>query len=249
MTPELQAIIEEAYRLFADYTIGSTLCVCNCNVCMSKEDERELVRTPLRGIPANLLAEYTNSAHTWDDDQIAREMRYFLPRYFELIALNDPPDSMGLDICLRRLQYAQWRSKWPTEQVDLLDRYFDELTRSSLLRLDIINWKEGADLAFDIADLMTMIVTAHGDIDRVLAVWDSAEDPPAAIHMAKLRRRVLQEMKRTYFHSAYLDEFPVAADKIGSFLVRPEVDRRIEAAFFAVNDPRLQKILSDSAWT
>ena len=113
MTPELQATVEEAYRLFAPYTIGSTLIVCNCNVCMSKEHERELVRTPLREIPSKLLAEYTNSAHSWDDDQVAREMRYFLPRYLELIALGDPPDNMDLDICLRRLAYAQWRSKWP----------------------------------------------------------------------------------------------------------------------------------------
>jgi hypothetical protein len=84
---------------------------------------------------------------------------------------------------------------------------------------------------------------------RVLAAWDAAKDPPAAIHMAKLRRWVLQEVKRTYFHSAYLDDNPSAADKVGSFLVRPEVDSRIQAAFFAVNDPRLQKILSDSIWT
>jgi hypothetical protein len=122
VTPELRTTIEEAYIIFAGYTIGSTLSVCYCNVCMSKKIERQLVRTPLREIPASLLAEYTNSAHTWDDQQIAREMRYFLPRYLELIALNDPPDHWGLDICLRRLNYAQWRSKWPLEQTALLDR-------------------------------------------------------------------------------------------------------------------------------
>jgi hypothetical protein len=50
-------------------------------------------------------------------------------------------------------------------------------------------------------------------------------------------------------HSAYLadkDAHIAAADKIGAFLVRPEVTARIEAAFFRVDDPRLQKLLSDS---
>jgi hypothetical protein len=249
MTPELQATVEQAYKLFAGYTVGSTLSVCNCNVCMTKETERELASTPLRDISSRLLAEYTNSAHTWDDDQIAREMRHFLPRYLELIAFNDPPDNMGLDICLRRLQYAEWRTKWPREQVELLDRYFDALTRSSLLRLDLIRWKEGSSLAFDIADLMTMIVTAHADIERVLTVWDTAPDPSAAVHMAALRAGVLQEVRRTYFHSAYLEgNYDAAADRIGAFLMRPEVSRRIEAAFFLVDDPGLQKILSDALW-
>src|SRR5262245_30261032 len=245
MTPELQIVIAQAYRVFAGYTIGSTLCVCNCNVCMSKEDERRLVCTPLRDIPAKLLAEYTNSAHGWDDDQVAREMRYFLPRYLELIALNDPPDSMGLDICLRQLQYADWRSKWPPEQAELLDRFFDELTRSTLLRLDVTVWKDRASLDFDFADVMTMVVTAHGDIERVLAAWDAFDDPPAAIHMAAQRSSVLQHTGRIYFHSAYLDEYEAAADKIGAFLMRPEVD----AAFFQVSDQGLQKILSDAIGT
>jgi hypothetical protein len=34
---------------------------------MSEEDERLLLKTPLRDIPAGLLAEYTNSGHDWDD--------------------------------------------------------------------------------------------------------------------------------------------------------------------------------------
>jgi hypothetical protein len=32
---------------------------------------------------------------------------------------------------------------------------------------------------------------------------------------------------------------------IGAFLTRPEVNQRIEVAFFEIEDPRLQKILSD----
>jgi hypothetical protein len=246
MTPELQATVEQAYRIFAPYTIGSTLIVCNCHVCMTKEVERELVRTPLRAIPSKLLAEYTNSAHSWDDDQVAREMRHFLPRYLELIALGDPPDNLDLDICLRRLAYAQWRSKWPAAQVVVLDNFFDRLVEASTQRLDVVIWPRGPAPAFDMADLLTMVVTAHGDIGRVLAAWDGAADPGAAIHMAPLLRRVVQARDRTYFSSPYLEDHESAAEAIGEFLARPAVAERIEASFFLTDDKRLQRILSDA---
>jgi hypothetical protein len=246
MTPALQATLEQAYCIFAPYTIGSTLCVCNCNVCMSKDAERQLVRAPLRTIPAKLLAEYTNSAHDWDDDQVAREMRYFLPRYLELIALGDPPDRMGMDICLRRLAHARWRSQWPAAQVAVLDIFFDRLIEASSQRLHVINWSEGPELAFDMADLLTMVVTAGGDIARVLSAWDSAPDPGAAVHMARLRKRVVYKKNRNRFSSAYLDHHAAAAEEIATFLMRPSVTERIEAAFFMTDDPRLQRLLSEA---
>jgi hypothetical protein len=246
VTPELQATIDDAYRLFAPYLIGSTLIVCNCNVCMTKEVERELIRMPLRKIPSELLAEYTNSAHSWDDDQVAREMRYFLPRYLELIALGDPPDNLGLDICLRRLRYAQWRTKWAAAEVALLDTFFDRLVEASIQRLAVIAWPRGPALAFDMADLLTLVISAEGDLGRVLAVWDRAPDPGAAIHMASLRPGIIHERGRTYFWSAHLEEHPAAADQIGEFLMRPCVAERIDASFFLTDDAQLQRILSDA---
>lgn len=247
MTPEMANIVEDAYRIFSDFRVRHSLSVCHCNCCMTAETEQELLKTPLRAIPASILAEYTNSAHGWDDGPIAREMRYFLPRYLELIAINEPPCHMGLDICLRRLGEAKWRETWPAAEEEALDRFFDALMRQSLSNLDLAAWPVGWRLAFDIADVLTLVVTAGGDLERVLAVWDGAADPSAAIHMAALREDVLESAGRTYLHSAYLDkDFNREADRIGAFLMRPEVDRRIEAAFFAVSDARLQSLLSDA---
>ena len=76
----LAAIIEDAFRVFARYTCAGSFVVCHCPCCMTEEVEAELVRTPLRQIPSGLLAEYTNSAHGWDDDLILADMRYLLPR-------------------------------------------------------------------------------------------------------------------------------------------------------------------------
>lgn len=246
MTPELAAIVEEAYRVFGRYKLADTLTVCHCNVCMTVDVERELIKTPLRQIPSLTLAEYTNSAHDWDDGPVAREMRYFLPRYFELIAAYDPPDNIGLDICLRRIGRGGWRSKWPVEEEQLIDRFLNAFLVASLARLDLALWPVGWRLDFDFADVLTMIVTADGDLDRALAAWDGAADPAAAIHMAALRSDVLTLNGRPCLDNPFLEDHRTEADKIGAFLMRDDVDQRIEAAFFMVSDPRLQQILSDA---
>lgn len=244
MSSELTAAIEEAYRVFSAYRLGHDLIVCHCRSCMTEETERQLVNTPLRSIPADLLAEYTNSAHEYDDDQVARELRYFLPRYFELIAAHDYPDHGGLDICLRRLGYADYRNKWPRAEVESIDRFFDAFLKHSLTRLDLALWPVGYRLAFDIKNVVTMVVTAGGDIDRLLHAWTAVEDPAAAIHVSALREDVLEERDRTYLHSAYLENHEDAARTVGAWLLQPSLTARIEAAFFAVSDPRLQEILS-----
>ena len=246
MTPELAAIVEEAYRVFGRYQLADTLTVCHCNVCMTVDVEHELIKTPLRQIPSLTLAEYTNSANDWDDGPVAREMRYFLPRYFELIAAYDPPDNIGLDICLRRIGRGGWRSKWPVEEEQLIDRFLDAFLVASLARLDLALWPVGWRLDFDFADVLTMIVTADGNLDRALAAWDGAADPAAAIHMAALRSDVLTLNGRPCLDNPFLEDHRTEADKIGAFLMRDDVDRRIEAAFFMVSDPRLQQILSDA---
>ncbi len=248
MRPQLRAVVDDTYDVFGDYRIRHSLSACHCNSCMSVEHERELLKTRLREVPARLLAEYTGSAHSWDDGPVAREMRHFLPRYFELLALNDPPDTCGIDICLRRLAQANWRAKWPDRECAIIERFFDELMLASLERLDLVRWPVGWRLEFDLADVLTLVVTAHGDLDRVLQVWDAADDPAAAVHMAVLRSDVIYQTSRTFFHSAYLEDYRDAADKIGAFLARREIVPRIETAFFKVDDPRLQQLLSEATY-
>ncbi len=83
----------------------------------------------------------------------------------------------------------------------------------------------------------------------MLAAWDAAADPAAAIHMASLRRQLATRRGRPYLHSAFLadkDAHIAAADAIGAFLLRPKVAARIEGALPAVDDPRLQRLLSDA---
>jgi hypothetical protein len=61
-----------------------------------------------------------------------------------------------------------------------------------------------------------------------------------------LRGSVLEQSDRTYLYSPYLEDHHAAADAIGAWLMQPAASARIEAAFFAAGDARLQKLLSDA---
>jgi hypothetical protein len=247
-TSTLNSIIADAYRVFARYPASSALHVCHCNCCMTEANEAKLVRTPLREIPSQLLAEYTNSAHGWDDEVIRDQMRYFLPRYLDLIAADDGPHHSCLEQCLIRLQDARWRDTWPADEVDVLNRFFPALIVARLHDLSLAQWPVGWLLANEVTDVLCLTVLAGGDIQPILKAWDEAEDPGAAIHFAAARRNVERYDGDLRLNSAFLEERVADAKLIGEFLSRPEVDDRLEAAFFKIDEPRLQKIVSDAMW-
>ena len=250
MSADLHAVVEEAYAVFSPYRPVGRLTVCNCNVCMAVETEQELVRAPLREVPSALLAEYTSSAHGYDDGDIATELRYFLPRYFELIAANDPPDHIGLAQCLRRLGEASYRTKWPAREAEVIDRFFDAFLVASTVQVDVEEWPAGWRPVFDITDAVAMALTAGADVERLIRALESAPDPGAAVHFASLRSRVRQVGSVPLFGSVYLEEdrYKEIAERLGSWLIGAPIRARIEAAFFMVEDPHLQGFLSNAAW-
>jgi hypothetical protein len=244
----LPDIIENAYRLFQHYRPQSPLNVCHCDVCISAENEAKLLSTPLRQISSKLLAAYSDAVSAGTEPARFDELRYFLPRYFDVIAANDPPDNMGLDICLRRLHEPQWRKTWSADQVALIEDFFDAYLLSSLAKVELCEWPAGWFLRHGLDRVLTMIVTAGGDVERALEVWNTAPDPAAAIHMASLRRTVSGGPPSSLTNAHLSGEFEAAAYAIGEFLSREEVNHRLESAFFLIDDERLQKIVSDAMW-
>jgi hypothetical protein len=245
---QLAKIVEEAYRAFGKRRLGPALNVCHCNVCLSDTDEAALLTTPLRAISSKLLGKYTNAVSAGTAEERSIEIRYFLPRCFELIAADDPPDDMGLDICLRRLRDFEWRKQWPPEQVECVDRFFDAYLVASLRHTSV--WQSGTSyaLAFDLGDVLCMIVTAGGDLERALDAWDRASGPSAEIHMAALRSLVRRDPDPRIVNAHLSQEFTGAAHAIGKFLARAEVDARLERTFFSLNHLGLQQLVSDAIW-
>lgn len=248
LSMQLREAIARAYEVFADQRIGFPLGVCHCNCCCTEANERALVDTPLRELSSDLLSEYTNSAHGYDEYADGHALRHFLPRYFELIARNDPPHYGDLSHCLVRLGSANYRRSWSAREIDAIDRYFDALLEDKLGDITLTEWPAGWRLSYPISELIEMVVLAGADVARLLATWTAAPDPGAALHAAALLSEDLTVHEgEPALHSAVLNDNASARCEIGAFLVSKQMSARLERCFFALDGaPRLQAILSDS---
>lgn len=241
MSDGLEAAVARAYDVFARYSLSGTIAYCDCPVCMEAGTAEALSTTPLKEISSDILAEYTNSAHGYDAT-VEQQFKHFLPRYFDLIAQCDPPSHLGLETCLRRLD--GYRKTWPQAEVETVDEFFDAFAGTSVRRLLLVEWPVGRRLEFDMGEVLTMVVLAGGDLDRVLAVIDASDDPEAAVHMAGLREDVLERNGIPYYRNAHLEDHGDAARRIGAWLRRESVDERIMAAHEALNDPAYDDVLN-----
>ena len=193
VSPDLDAAVANIYAVFEPYLRRSReLNVCNCPSCISLEDERKLVATPLGDIPAKLLTQYTHAAVTWDE-RASFEMRYFLPRYCELIAHDEPPSQAGeTSDCLSRLgRYANWRQTWPSSEVTALEKFFVALLQDRLSRIETVSHDSGLFSPRErIEDVLALAITAGAALSPLLATWNTARDPGAVLHMAAIRFNV-----------------------------------------------------------
>lgn len=246
LTGGLQAAIENAYRVFSIYTLPLPLRVCYCDVCVSQETARLLVETPLRQISVEVLSEYTSSAHGYDEEMHGTSLRYFLPRYFDLIALNQAPYHDDLAQCLKRLAAAGYRQNWRREEVAAIDQYFDALIADKSRDVSVIAWPVGHRLGYPMQELIEMMVLAGADVPRVLASFDAAPDPGAALHIAALARELRWNDGAMELASIMIDNSDPARYAIGAALAAPHQIERLERVFFTLADqPILQEIASD----
>jgi hypothetical protein len=249
MDAAVQQAVENAYRVFARYDLGGGLEVCRCNVCVAPDQERLLTQTPLREIPSLTLAEYTNSAHEWTE-RVAGQLRYFLPRYFELIAQGDIPSNLGIETCLDRLFHANWRETWPQAEVQAIGDYFGALFRSVLNTLNpelAENPRLPTYHADPAEDLLCMVAHAGGDLAPLLAMWDEAQDENADLRLANtigggewLRDR----LRNSWWHGKSRPHTEAAMNDVIVWLLRPEIRERLEAACLAASEPDKAALLS-----
>jgi hypothetical protein len=253
MTEALRTSITNAYDVFGRYSERFTAQVCQCPCCFIEADRDRLLKLPLREIDGYLLEQYSWSAHGHDDDgPLSDDLRYLLPRYFELFAKNDPNLHDATECNLIQLGDTAWRAVWPATEIAAIDRYFDALFQAFLANSDIEGgWSgrggSGYHCALQIDDVVVMLIRAGGDVTRLLRIWDAAPDPAAALHLANLRFSLQTDERGTRLSNHHLGpELVEAALAVGTFVTSPLSTSRIETAFFNTTDPAAQNQLSDA---
>lgn len=112
-------IIEDAYRVF-DYETPTSIEVCE-GCCMDADIEADFFNPPIRELPLHYLRDWFFAA--CDPKGISkRTWGYLLPRILEVLAMDDDPANVGLEVSLNRFQTGV-RENWSDEEWDVLDRF------------------------------------------------------------------------------------------------------------------------------
>jgi len=249
MPPDVQAAIETAYRVFARYDLRAGLMVCRCDVCVPPQAARALATLPLREIPAPVLGEYTDSAHELTP-LVADQLRYFLPRYFELLAGGEVPTALGVETCLRRLGHADWRAAWPRAEADAISAFFTAQFRA-LLDTPNPALAEFPGLpsynADSAEDWLCTVAHAGGEMAPLLAVWDEAAGLNADLRLANMIAGA-DWAERRLRNSAWYGNLHAIAEpamaEVTAWLRRPAIRARLEAACLAARNADDAALLS-----
>jgi len=243
---EIDAAIENAYRVFSRYRFSGMVTVCRCGVCVSEQDARDLSTTPLRAISSSLLAEYTDSAHHWLEPGVAEEFRYFLPRYFELIAAGEVPCGLGIELCLKRLFDSGYRGQWSAAEAAAIDGFFLAYFRTRL-HAPVEVGRFGLPVAetAGVEEVLCMVAYAGGDLSRLLAAWDEDRSREATLRIATMIG-IADWRKRRLANSWWIHRSHAATAKeaVLQWLLRAQLRERLEIACLAESEPDAAALLS-----
>jgi len=169
----LNHIIEQAYELFSGNKPGEYLDACTI-CCMKESDAAELKSIALRHIPLELLTEYQDAARPEKLD--LRELKYFAPRYLELVKNYQFPSFEPL-LSLSRFGYFK-ASDWTEAERTLLDKF------ALLFFKDYLNSIDKKDLPS--VDALLMFYKGNFDIKMLLVAWEKTESDESLFHFSKL---------------------------------------------------------------
>jgi hypothetical protein len=168
-------IIEEGYLLFSEYTISGSLDVCKV-CCVSDEEERLLVSTPLRKISKNVMGYYYNSARCESEKELL-EMKHFLPRVLELLSVFEIP-CHSAEILMQPLRMRE-TAYWPAEETELLQRFSETFFADCLERYPLPGMA-GID------EYIVMFGLAPLNLKGILNTWLHTDSINSLLHLNEL---------------------------------------------------------------
>jgi hypothetical protein len=124
-------IIEDAYRVFAGAK-PTDIGVCQ-GCCMEPEIEADFFAPPIRELPLHYLQDWFFAAYDPETGVPKETWRHLLPRILEVLAVDEEPATVGLEVSLNRYRTGV-RDNWTAEEWDVLDRFQRAYLRRELRR-------------------------------------------------------------------------------------------------------------------
>lgn len=176
---DLNRAVAALYDMFQAYHAVFPLHACDCPICMPEEIMHEMLRIPLKQLSANHFYEYNNApCNISNKKSYADEIKYFLPRWFELLIQGEELHHSP-ELFLSRL-----RDCFPDGFSDS-EREAVQHTANLLFRrrLHTFPWQD--DFMLIHGSLFSSLAMFHNggiDIRPMLADWRRTPNPTAAAH-------------------------------------------------------------------
>lgn len=227
----LAQALEQLYTAFADVPKPVTLDGCPC--CTDPAHLHRMVSTPLRLLTVDDLAKYGVKATTTIGD--GRDYLYYLPRLLEAVSA----EVIGCDaeIILGRLRSGGCPLTVQQHEAvsDFLHAWWAELLASE------------DNVCFKVNAVLTSVHLFGEPWASFLREWDTAPLPQATHQLAWFIKSDVHAMDDVRQFNAFLDT--AAGQELAalrSWLLRPEIARRLEVAFFADPDGPVAQDISDA---
>jgi hypothetical protein len=178
--PTLAQTVERAYQLFATYPITKPLDVCT-DCCITEEEEKELLKRPVRDISKETLSHYTTGASSGNTP--IHEIKHFLPRYLHLISQFDFP-SHSVEISLRRLASIS-SADWAGEEGQLMSDFSVQFFLYCLAHYPLPEQDT-------IEVILIMFWNGGRDIKPLLAAWADEIHANSVLHYRDLLFRTFK---------------------------------------------------------
>ena len=171
LPPKLDALVEHAYALFADYPIRELLNGCTA-CCLSPDQQRALLSTSVRALDLELVEAYHYAAkgRGMSED----EVRHFLPRTFEAVARYGF-SGIDLERAAAPLAASDWRA-WPEPERVFVEAFLAELVDDALGQWPF-------EEAHELVELVVFAVESGREPLQVLEQMATHPAPRSVLHL------------------------------------------------------------------
>ena len=227
----LQETIDRSYKVFAKYKPERPLDVCT-DCCMTLEEENTLATLPLKEITAEFLAKYNDSAKP--DKTSIDEVKYFLPRYFDLIGQFRFP-SHSAELSFSRLAPFD-KSEWTVQEQELLKQYAVDLFIHCLSIYPIPAFNEPID------SILIMLWSGSFDISNLLTYWQNDTGKESVLHFRDLYLHGFNQNNPSTLSNAFGEK--ELADLLRKWLQQEDVKKTFAEAIekLILEEPQLEEI-------
>ncbi len=206
-------IIDKAYLLFSRYKPGEDLDACT--ICCMKESEAATLKSmSLKSIPQDLLTTYQDAARP--EELNVGELKYFAPRYLELILNYNFPSFEPL-LSLNRFSYLR-ESHWTKEERGLLDEF------AALFFTNYLNTTNKEELVSPI-DVLLMFHNGKFNVENLLKIWKEDTSPESLLKIIALLEEAIDNRGAIRVRNAFSDE------KFNSIIVNWLSDEDVKVKF------------------